>query len=296
MREYELVIVGAGASGILCAIDAYKKGIENILIIDKDPVLGGALNLGDYNISKNKAITGKEYKQILIDKLDKCKIDIQLNTMVLKIEDNNEVLCTSPEHGIEKIKAKYVILANGGKESSRKALTMVGDRCSGILTVGMAKKIYNMNVIPGKNVLIIGDSTLYMIEKDLKNHNIQVVGIISDNAHVNTYGLTDKVYKDYKIEGIYGDGRISRVKISKGDEEENISCDTLIFANPMLSDGVVAMRSNIKLNLHTTGAEVDDKFMTSRENIYACGNGIYPHDFIEDIEKECAELINNLNI
>lgn len=296
MREYELVVVGAGASGILCAINAYKKGIENILIIDKDPVLGGALNLGDYNISKNKVITGKEYKQILIDKLDKCKIDIQLNTMVLKIEDNNEVLCTSPERGIEKIKAKYVILANGGKESSRKALTMVGDRCSGILTVGMAKKIFNMNVIPGKNVLIIGDSTLYMIEKDLKNHNIQVVGIISDNAHVNTYGLTDKVYKDYKIEGIYGDGRISRVKISKGDEEENISCDTLIFANPMLSDGVVAMRSNIKLNLHTTGAEVDDKFMTSRENIYACGNGIYPHDFIEDIEKECIELINNLNI
>ncbi|WP_373599322.1 FAD-dependent oxidoreductase [Paraclostridium bifermentans] len=294
MREYELVIVGGGAAGILCAIDAYQKGIENILIIEKDPVLGGALNLGDYNISKNKAMTGKEYKQILIDKLDKCKIDIQLNTMVLKIEDNNEVLCTSPEYGIEKIKAKYVILANGGKESSRKALTMVGDRCSGILTVGMAKKIFNMDVIPGKNVLIIGDSTLYMIEKDLKNHNIEVVGIISDNAHVNAYGLTDKVYKDYKIEGIYGDGRVSRVKISKGDEEENISCDTLIFANPILSDGVVAMRSNIKLNLHTTGPEVDDKFMTSRENIYACGNGIYPHDFIEDIEKECAELINNL--
>ena len=62
--------------------------------------------------------------------------------MVLKIEENNEVLCTSSEFGTEKIKEKKIILANGAKkEGSRKAISMVGDRCSGILTVGMAKNI-----------------------------------------------------------------------------------------------------------------------------------------------------------
>jgi len=295
MKAYDLIIVGGGAAGILCAIDANEKGIKNILLIEKDPVLGGALNLGDYNISKEKTILGKDYKVSLLNKLDKCDIDVKLNTMVLKIEDNNEVLCTSPENGIEKIKGTNIILSNGAKEGSRKPVNMVGDRCSGILTVGMAKKIFNMpHMIPGKEILIAGNATLYMIEKELKDNNINVVGIITTDKDANIYGLTDNIYDNYSIESIYGQGRINRVKLSKGDQEIFVDCDTLIFSNPMLSDGLVAMRSDIKLNQLTTGPQVDKTFMTSRKNIYACGNGIFIHNSIEDIENECKEVIDNI--
>lgn len=107
MKEYNLIIVGGGAAGILCAIEANKQGMENILLIEKDPVLGGALNLGNYNISRENAINGQEYKKTLMERFDKCNVDLKLNTMVLKIEENNEVLCTSSECGIEKIKGKY---------------------------------------------------------------------------------------------------------------------------------------------------------------------------------------------
>ena len=296
MKEYNLIIVGGGAAGILCAIEANKKGIDNILLIEKDPVLGGALNLGNYNISRENAINGQEYKKTLMERFDKCSVDLKLNTMVLKIEENNEVLCTSSECGIEKIKGKKIILANGAKEGSRKAISMVGDRCSGILTVGIAKKIFSIgNMIPGKNILIDGYETLYMIQEQLKDKNINVVGIISENNDIETYGLTDKIYKDYKIASIQGTGRINSIILEKDGKEEVVECDTLMFARPMLSDGLVSMRSNIKLNPTTTGPEVDDKFMTSRENIYACGNGIYIHKFIEDIEEECSKIIKGLN-
>ena len=195
-----------------------------------------------------------------------------------------------------KDKRKKIILANGAKEGSRKAISMVGDRCSGILTVGMAKKIFSIcNMIPGKNILIDGYETLYMIQEQLKDKNINVVGIISENNDIETYGLTDKIYKDYKIVSIQGAGRITSVTLEKDGKENVVECDTLMFARPMLSDGLVSMRSNIKLNPTTTGPEVDDKFMTSRENIYACGNGIYIHKFIEDIEEECSKLIKGLN-
>ena len=296
MKEYNLIIVGGGAAGILCAIEANKKGIDNILLIEKDPVLGGALNLGNYNISRENAINGQEYKKTLMERFDKCSVDLKLNTMVLKIEENNEVLCTSSEFGTEKIKGKKIILANGAKEGSRKAISMVGDRCSGILTVGMAKKIFSIcNMIPGKNILIDGYETLYMIQEQLKDKNINVVGIISENNDIETYGLTDKIYKDYKIVSIQGAGRITSVTLEKDGKEKVVECDILMFARPMLSDGLVSMRSNIKLNPTTTGPEVDDKFMTSRENIYACGNGIYIHKFIEDIEEECSKIIKGLN-
>ena len=295
MKEYDLVIIGAGASGLLCCIEASKKGINNILLIEKDPIIGGVLSSGNYYINKDKNITGEEYKDILISELKKYNnIEFLLETMVLKIDDNNTIICTSKK-GIESIKGKNIILTNGAKEGSRKAISMVGDRCSGIYTLGMAKKIFNMkNMIPGKNILIYGNETLYMLEKDIKKHDVNIVGIVILSENEENYGITQNIYNGYEIASIIGEGRVESVILSKSDEDIKVNCDTIVFARPMLSDGLVAMRSNIKLNPETTGPVVDNKFMTSKNKIFACGNGIYIHDNIESIEKECKILINNI--
>ena len=170
---------------------------------------------------------------------------------------------------------------------------MVGDRCSGIYNVSMTKKVFAMNMIPGKKVFIYGNATLYMIEEYLKNSNIEVVGIVTTNGK-ETYGLTDNIYEGYTIESIDGEGRVSSVKLVKDNEEKIVNCDTLIFSMPMISDGIVSMRSGIQLNPETAGTKVDEKFQTSKEGIFAIGNGIYIHNYIEDIEKECCDVINNI--
>lgn len=292
MREYDLVIIGGGAAGILSSIEAKKKGINNIIVIEKDPVIGGMLSSIDYPINKDKTVTGKEYKEALLKELQDYDVEVQLNTMVLKIEDK-EVVCTSATNGIEKIKGKNIIIANGGREGGRKAIDMVGDRCSGIYNVSMTKKVFAMNMIPGKKVFIYGNATLYMIEEYLKNSNIEVVGIVTTNGK-ETYGLTDNIYEGYTIESIDGEGRVSSVKLVKDNEEKIVNCDTLIFSMPMISDGIVSMRSGIQLNPETAGTKVDEKFQTSKEGIFAIGNGIYIHNYIEDIEKECCDVINNI--
>ncbi|MGL5346946.1 MAG: NAD(P)/FAD-dependent oxidoreductase [Peptostreptococcaceae bacterium] len=295
MKEYDLVIIGAGASGLFCSIEASKKGINNILLIEKDPFIGGALSNANYYINKDKNITGIEYKDMLLSELKKYNnIEFLLETMVLKIDDNNTIVCTSKK-GIESIRGKNVILANGAKEGSRKAISMVGDRCSGIYTLGMAKKIFNMkNMIPGKNILIYGNETLYMLEKDIKNHNVNIVGIVTSNGNEENYGLTQNIYNGYEIASIIGECRVESVILNKNNDDIKVNCDAIVFARTMLSDGLVAMRSNIKLNPETTGPVVDNKFMTSRDKIFACGNGIYIHDNIELIEEECKILINNI--
>lgn len=294
MDAYELIIVGGGAAGMLCAIEAKKAGLNDILLIEKDNMLGGALCSGNYNISNELNITGKFYRKYLIEEYEKCNIETKLNTMVLKIEENNEVLCTSSATGIEKIKGDKIILANGAKEGSRKAVAMVGSRCAGIYTIGMAKKIFAMDMIPGRKILIYGWNTLYMIEKELKRSNIEIVGIVSDKEDINTYGLTKNIYYNYEISNIEGKGRVEKVILSNDDEEIEVNCDSILFAKPQLSDGLVAMRSGIKLNPKTTGPEVNDEYMTSKENVYACGNGIYIHNYIEEIERECLLLIEEI--
>ncbi|EOU1753796.1 NAD(P)/FAD-dependent oxidoreductase [Clostridium perfringens] len=296
MREYDLIIIGGGASGLLSAINGKKDGIKNILLVEKDPVLGGALNSADYNISEKGNLTGIEYKESLLKEFNELNVDVKLNTMVLKIEDSNEILCTSSECGVEKIKGKNIIIANGGKEKSRNAVQIPGDRTAGVLTVGMAKKIFGIkNMIPGKNIFIVGDTTLYMIQEDLKKHNIKVSGIITDKNKNEVFDLSENLYSGYEIIAIHGEGRVSSVTIKNGDEKKNIKCDTVIFAYPMISDGLVALRSGLKLNPSTTGPAVDENLETSNKNIYACGNAIYIHKSIEEIEDECKKLIKTIS-
>ena len=296
MREYDLIIIGGGAAGLLSAINGKKDGIKNILLVEKDPILGGALNSADYNISEKGNLTGIEYKESLLKEFNELNIDVKLNTMVLKIEDSNEILCTSSECGVEKIKGKNIIIANGGKEKSRNAVQIPGDRTAGVLTVGMAKKIFGIkNMVPGKNIFIVGDSTLYMIQEDLKKHNIKVSGIITDKNKNEVFDLSENLYPGYEIVSIHGEGRVSSVTIKNGDEKKNINCDTVIFAYPMISDGLVALRSGLKLNPSTTGPAVDENLETSSKNIYACGNAIYIHKSIEEIEDECKKLIKTIS-
>lgn len=296
MREYDLIIIGGGAAGLLSAINGKKDGIKNILLVEKDPILGGALNSADYNISEKGNLTGIEYKEILLKEFNELNIDLKLNTMVLKIEDSNEILCTSSECGVEKIKGKNIIIANGGKEKSRNAVQIPGDRTAGVLTVGMAKKIFGIkNMVPGKNVFIVGDNTLYMIQEDLKKHNIKVSGIITDKNKNEVFDLSENLYSGYEIISIHGEGRVSSVTIKNGEEKKDIKCDTVIFAYPMISDGLVALRSGLKLNPSTTGPAVDDNLETSSKNIYACGNAIYIHKSIEEIEDECKKLIKTIS-
>ncbi|MDK0864037.1 NAD(P)/FAD-dependent oxidoreductase [Clostridium perfringens] len=296
MREYDLIIIGGGAAGLLSAINGKKDGIKNILLVEKDPILGGALNSADYNISEKGNLTGIEYKESLLKEFNELNIDLKLNTMVLKIEDSNEILCTSSECGVEKIKGKNIIIANGGKEKSRNAVQIPGDRTAGVLTVGMAKKIFGIkNMVPGKNIFIVGDSTLYMIQEDLKKHNIKVSGIITDKNKNEVFDLSENLYSGYEIISIHGEGRVSSVTIKNGDEKKDIKCDTVIFAYPMISDGLVALRSGLKLNPSTTGPAVDENLETSSKNIYACGNAIYIHKSIEEIEDECKKLIKTIS-
>ena len=105
MREYELIIIGGGAAGMLAAIEGKKNGINRILVIEKDPILGGTLNSAGYPINKDKTVIGKEYKETLLDEFEKYDIEVQLNTMALKIEEK-DVLCTSEINGIEKLRIK----------------------------------------------------------------------------------------------------------------------------------------------------------------------------------------------
>lgn len=297
MKHYELIIVGGGAAGMLCAIEAKTKGIQSIALIEKEDCLGGALNLGDYNIGGTHNITGKEFKENIISAFYETNATLFLNSTALQVTDQTHVILVNPNDGQVELCGDKIIIATGAKEKNRSTFLIPGDRCSGIYSLGTAKKILvGTNASLGKEIVIVGVQHLDTIISVFQTRDIKVKAIINpENEPFDSSPFSNAtIYNGYHIKEIAGFGRIDHLLLSNGQEDVTLLCDTLLFATGWLSDGVLCMKSNMDLNPETTGPKINENYETCFSHVYACGNGIFIHNTIEEIQQEVKKLFSSL--
>ena len=296
MKEFDVVIIGSGASGLNLALNLMELGIKNLLIVEKDPIIGGRLNTATYNISKNANIIGVEYKDDLLTKIKQNDIQVLTNTLVTKIDKNTLTVSNSLD-GIFNIMSKVIVLCNGSKEKGINTLNIDSNRPSGIFTTIATEKILNsFHALPGKNVSFLGFSnTGKEIFKILKSKGVNISSIIcNDDLDTLNDIPTELIYKNYKLVKVNGNGRLTSIEITNNYDKKVLSCDTLILSEPAIPDSLLAMRSNIPLE---NGVPIlNENFQTKVSNIFVIGNAAYIHNSIEEIElnsKKVSYIIFN---
>jgi len=308
--EYDIVIIGAGEAGMIAAISA-KNTDENtkVLIIDRKEELGGALNsnitVGYGNKYLRRNYTAPEYAQILGENLVDCGIEYKLKTTVLEINDKKEILAVNEEDGIFTIKAKAIVLANGYAEVPRGMSNIPSSRYAGVHTLGNAKDfVHKEGFLPGKSVIIYGASDISLIfARRLIIEGAKVKMVIDNNPYEPTDEATIEqylgdfnipLYLGYAIESLTGRERITGISICKLDEDnkmitdtrEYYNCDTLIIAPKGRPNRDLAEMAKIAIDESTGGPKVNESYSTNVEGIFACGNALYIHDFLEDFSEE----------
>ena len=87
MQNVRLVIVGGGPAGLAAAVAAYDAGERDILVLEREPQLGGILNQCIHNgfglHTFKEELTGPEYADRYVQQLLERKIEYKLNTTVL---------------------------------------------------------------------------------------------------------------------------------------------------------------------------------------------------------------------
>ena len=311
MLNKKLVIIGGGPAGLAAAISAYDTGVRDILIIERENVLGGILNQCIHNgfglHTFNMELTGPEYAYKYIEKVKSRKIKFLLETTVININENKEIRAISFSKGQLIIKAESIILACGCRERSRGAINIAGSRCAGVYSAGTAQKLVNIDgYMPGKKVVILGSGDIGLImARRMTFEGANVVAVIelmpySSGLNRNIVQCLNDfdipLYFSHTIAEIKGKSRVSSVLVSKVDSDFNciqdsifeIKCDTVLLSVGLIPENELARKAGIKISDVTKGAIVNDNYMTSVPGIFSCGNVLHVHDLVDFVSNEAA--------
>lgn len=311
MKTWDVVVIGGGPAGLAAAAAARKQGIEDVLILERDQMLGGILNQCIHNgfglHTFKEELTGPEYADRFIKVVEELKIPYHLNTMVLSISKDKQVTYMNREEGLVTIQAKAVVLAMGCRERSRGALNIPGFRPAGVYSAGTAQRLTNMEGKKvGREVVILGSGDIGLImarRMTLEGAKVKVVAELMPYSGglkrnivqcLNDYGIPLKL--SHTVVEIHGKERVTGITLAQVDDhrkpipgtEEYYSCDTLLLSVGLIPENELTRGLGADVSRVTSGPEVNDHLETSVPGVFACGNVLHVHDLVDYVSEEAA--------
>lgn len=293
MQHVDLLIIGGGAAGMAAALSAERKGVKNILIVEREKVLGGILpqcihsgfGKGYFGVD----MTGPEYSKRFTDKMKTSKVIVYLNTTVLNLQPDKSALLSS-EIGLRKITYDHVILATGARETPMGALPICGTRPSGIFTAGQAQRMVNIDKHDiGNTIVILGSGDIGLImARRFTLLGKKVIAVIEKQSVcsglprnieqcINAYGIPVKTLST--VTKVHGNRRICGVTVRnlESEKEDVIPCDTLLIAVGLIPE-----------------RELLDVFGSSNEIkpdwISLCGNCDTIHQIVDGVSYQAEQI------
>ena len=231
----QAVIIGGGPGGLAAAVRLKKNGIDDLLILEREHWPGGILRQcihDGFGLTRfGETLSGPEYAQRFINEAREMKIPLNTDTTVISLEHDKTVTAVS-RAGLVQYQADAVILAMGCRERTRGALSIPGERPSGVFTAGTAQAYINLkNKMIGRRAVILGSGDIGMImarRLTLEGAKVDAVFEIQSYASglprnieqcLNDYGIP--LYLNHTVTKIKGSSRLEAVEVSRVDENRN---------------------------------------------------------------------------
>ncbi len=310
---YDLIVIGAGPAGLAAALSARENGLQRILVLERDKEAGGILNQCIHNGFGlhyfKQELTGPEYAGRFVEMLKQTDIELELDTMVLHLDENEDgykqVHTVSTSKGYNVLTAKTCVLAMGCRERTRGAIAIPGTRPAGVFTAGTAQRYVNMEgYMVGKRVVILGSGDIGLImARRMTLEGAKVLACIEVMPYSG--GLNRNIvqclqdydiplYLSHTITDIQGDKRVTKVTVAEVGPDRrpvqgtqfDIDCDTVLLSVGLIPENELAVSAGIEIDTRTKGSVVFEDMQTSMPGVFACGNALHVHDLVDFVTEE----------
>ena len=289
----EVLIIGAGPTGLAAALQLHKLGVKDVLIVERETEAGGIPRLchhvGFGLRDLHRATSGPRYARHYVQQVNEKGIPLRKATTITGWDDTTTLTYTSPQ-GIGRIEAQSVLLATGCREQPRSSRLVPGSRPAGIFTTGSLQRFVDEHRLPllANRAVIVGAELVSLsalmtprqagvkvarMITDYPKHQIYLPYAMVRWLLMDTYSRTG-IVTNARIGNIFGKRRVEGVEITHTltGETEQIDCDTLVFTGSWIPENELARRGGLAMDSGTKGPRIDSTFRTSIPGIFAAGN------------------------
>lgn len=247
MKRFDLIIVGAGPSGLSAAIEAAKRGMK-VVVFDENSKPGGQLFKQIHKFFGSKEhkakIRGLVIGEQLLKEADEAGVEVILDATVIGMYLDKEITVRIGEE-IHHYKGDSILIATGAAENM---VTFEGWTLPGVIGAGAAQTMMNLyGVKPGNKVLMLGSGNVGLVVSfQLLQCGCEVVALVDAAPRVGGYGVhAAKVartgvpfYLSHTIVKAEGESCVEGVTIAEVDDhfqfiegtEKHFDVDTICVA------------------------------------------------------------------
>ena len=293
MKRYDLIVVGAGPSGLSAAIEAAKKGLH-VVVFDENEKPGGQLFKQIHKFFGSKEhkakIRGFKIGESLLAEADEAGVEVVLNATVCGLYQEKELTVRIHDQ-IHHYKGDAIIIATGASENM---VTFDGWTLPGVIGAGAAQTMMNLHgVKPGNKVLMLGSGNVGLVVSfQLLQCGCDVVALVDAAPRIGGYGVhAAKVartgvpfYLSHTIVKAEGKDHVTGVTIAEVDShfqfipgtEKHFDVDTICLAVGLSPMSQLLKMAGCKMEDNPKrGGQVpicDKQGQTSIPGIYVAGD------------------------
>ena len=247
MERHDLIVVGAGPSGLSAAIVAARRGLV-VVVFDENARPGGQLFKQIHKFFGSKEHRAKErgfrIGEDLLAEADRAGVTVTLDATVIGLYPEREVMVRVGDE-VRHVKGDAVLIATGAAENT---LNFPGWTLPGVIGAGAAQTMMNLHgVKPGERVLMVGSGNVGLVVSfQLLQAGCEVVALVDAAPRVGGYGVhAAKVarcgvpfYLSHTVVAAEGDQYVTGAVIGEVDEhwqiipgsEKHLDVDTICVA------------------------------------------------------------------
>ena len=311
MKNYDVVVIGAGPAGYVCAIRATQLGLKTA-IIDKQWLGGVCLNIGcipSKALLKNAEVAhtlrerGKEFgfsfenleldygvavkrSRKVSDRLTKGvgflmkknKIDVHMGSARISAKDSVEV--TDADGKTEKIQAKDIVIATGASSIVPQGWQVDGEYILTYTEAILQEKLPESVIVIGSGAIGVEFATIWNsfgVEVTIVEMLPNIVPLEDEEVSTElAKAFTKKgikVMTGHKVESVEAKDKGVQVVVSHEGEEQTLNAEQALIAIGVRPNSTELGLEELGVNISDRGmVEIDDKMATNIPGIWAIGD------------------------